>query len=1108
MDASDPRSDHSPFQTPALIAALLAALIAALNLGQTPVPDSGRPPPNPQAPQLELRANARLWEDPFIALHQDSRAKPGLAGPAQSEPANPDSKAVRPCKGFTTAIREGSALKLFVIANDGSASEDAELRIRARAAVLAALNRWGYEPSDSEHLRGPCHFAQGAANVAFRAMSERFLLSREKDSQTGRNQRGELGPTYAGRANVVDVFWISDGPMRLANDNEQVAAQYRELLKAFRSEMALEPDQTRRPGYTIIGPLDREITDRLERGLRCLRRPASSANDNTQHATGLPPCDATDAPQEGSVVPLILRPFRSVATLEASLPGLEPGHRVEEFGPSDDMLANALVTELERRGLNLTRPTTRVRVIAPEQSAETNRYACLFDHHVALISEWDTHFARDFRRAFVGRIRAGASELHAELRATDTANVHGFAFTRGLDGKSLQSRPSDYATTPATSVTASATSGSPPPDAAYERSMQQSQRDYVRRLGDQIALRDARLKAACGRGAIGIRAIGILASDFYDKRMLMQSLHGRFPRMQFFTTGFDARMLDHENSVIMRNLLVASRFDTALAPPIQRFIIPFRDGSQTALFLTSSIALLSNSASADEIAGWMGRWNTLPPRLHEIGITRAHPLHEFSDSEHCPLLDSTEAPENLLRCLDINPPRHQLANRTVLAIAAGAFALAISLYLLGTAVWPPKGRRTLAGVFAALATLLLVPVFCFSWIRRTDGAWKEEPFAWFDGISIWPSLWLRWCALALCAWLLWLAATRIRKVLADISQRFDLPVLTLQKSAHRRFRRWPTQWCLLRRRLKRALLGARPEPAALSARRAWFRFSCGVTPRPLFAAGMLWSVLMMGLIGALSLNYPSLPPVRGDIAIPLFIAIAGTGTLLFLLLVFVSLSVALRLKEMASQLSNHCSNWSAIATSAALDELEAQQFDQELLDEAKLALTTGPSAPRHSCSGKCASGSPLQTILDHYLDILVVEHVSEHNEWLLYFPGVVLSLVIASRWSYLDAWEFDPVAIVMLSLFGAGALLTVWVGNLAATRTRQTALRGLDNVAAKLRANDQKLAQLLRHVQRSIHEVDSGIFRASHWNIVRAMLLPVASAGGLRIVEVLLNTLQ
>ena len=85
--------------------------------------------------------------------------------------------------------------------------------------------------------------------------------------------------------------------------------------------------------------------------------------------------------------------------------------------------------------------------------------------------------------------------------------------------------------------------------------------------------------------------MGILAGDVYDKLLLLQALKKEFPGIIFFTTDLDARLLQPSDYQWTRNLLIASHFGLRLQKSVQRSIPPFRDGYQTALFLSALLAI-------------------------------------------------------------------------------------------------------------------------------------------------------------------------------------------------------------------------------------------------------------------------------------------------------------------------------------------------------------------------------------------------------------------------------------------------------------------------------------------------------------------------------------
>ena len=69
----------------------------------------------------------------------------------------------------------------------------------------------------------------------------------------------------------------------------------------------------------------------------------------------------------------------------------------------------------------------------------------------------------------------------------------------------------------------------------------------------------------------GVKAIGLVGSDLYDKLLILQALRNRFKTKIFFTTDLDARYLHADQKDWTRNLVVASNFGFSLNPQLQRF---------------------------------------------------------------------------------------------------------------------------------------------------------------------------------------------------------------------------------------------------------------------------------------------------------------------------------------------------------------------------------------------------------------------------------------------------------------------------------------------------------------------------------------------------------
>src|SRR4029077_1791495 len=114
--------------------------------------------------------------------------------------------------------------------------------------------------------------------------------------------------------------------------------------------------------------------------------------------------------------------------------------------------------------------------------------------------------------------------------------LHRFSYLDGIDGK-LPARSSQISTEPKVATDTSKDKERKTPEA--NRAEGPSQLDYIPRSADHIERENQDLQMKPARA--GIRAIGILGSDVYDRLLALQALRPRFPGAIFFTTALDAR---------------------------------------------------------------------------------------------------------------------------------------------------------------------------------------------------------------------------------------------------------------------------------------------------------------------------------------------------------------------------------------------------------------------------------------------------------------------------------------------------------------------------------------------------------------------------------------
>ena len=222
---------------------------------------------------------------------------------------------------------------------------------------------------------------------------------------------------------------------------------------------------------------------------------------------------------------------------------------------TDERLAHTLVQELRNRKIDVHDKDT----------------------HIVLVTEFDTSYGRSFQENFMYLLRneAPLNNLHNQ--------VHLISYLRGIDGSvpgekdEKKDEKADAKSDPLKDVK------------KLEQPVGKSQYDYLRRLAEEIYRMDQDL-LYLKNGKGGIKAIGVLGTDFYDKYLVLQALRQRLPDAVYFTTDLDARMLHPDHIQWTRNLVVASNFGLSLRKDeeidIQGQVPPFRDNYQTSVFLT------------------------------------------------------------------------------------------------------------------------------------------------------------------------------------------------------------------------------------------------------------------------------------------------------------------------------------------------------------------------------------------------------------------------------------------------------------------------------------------------------------------------------------------
>lgn len=694
--------------------------------------------------------DAKLWQDPFSAIKKDlekSSSKTAsfalLKKDASSFEINIKDESgseniadhtvdqlYKHWKGLPGNDNPGITIIAAMVSGSNYA-EIQEMRIRRRYALLSALSTLRFKPEDPEHIgyfkpSSPLDVSNLTTSELPDAIPFEWFNPPEHTKDCANNKQISL-------CGKVLVLWLND-----TRFGERPIEKIREIFWQISSRK-----KTTNWQYAVIGPNDSGQ----------LRALAMEVHDASHQET----------PDENLVKLNNIRFFSASATAEDAwiLEGLR-----RDFG------INGLTGVLKNKGITLTRTIADDKRVAEELVNELKlRQIDSRNNHVVLLSEWDTFYGRVLPLTFAAAYQ-NSTDNHPEKdrwegihpKEIDLYNlpsecesfqnsephhfgrVHCFSYVRGIDGK----LPGNTAKEEAKSD-----SQSPPKEKnhsdSYDHPDGLSQKDYLRRLVDQIRELDHRLiqeDHGCFNPTrrCGISAIGVLGYDVYDKLAILQALRSYFPGKIFFTIGLDALYSSPKELPSTHNLIVASSFGLNLRPEIQKNVPPFRDSYQTSFFLATLLAITNQWKDPQE---WLKK-----PRIFEIG--RKGPIDLSGDKAYQP------CNYYLSKCDDIQPsgvwsrPR---SNETILRWILLLFGILLLyraswkfreiiqntgnliLIFLGKTIKKPL---SVSGVALFVSSTIILALIWFIWVYP-----NEEPWLWADGISIWPVELLRILALIL-----------------------------------------------------------------------------------------------------------------------------------------------------------------------------------------------------------------------------------------------------------------------------------------------------------------------------------------------------------------------
>jgi hypothetical protein len=1094
---------------------VLLALLAAGVLIKHEELKSARPNDSERVkfvPAGQQDVEARLWQDPFAAVEKyEERFKPTTyTGKQLAERIEKIGEA-------------GGRVKVIgVSVFGGSYSEAAESRRRTRFAVLSALGFHGYSPANpeaigyfrtklsgnNEHVAWP---DPGSAALDFNLIGpagSTMLLelvndlmdapkkntNKLPDGTTGTGGGGYLKSSRKSKPKPVDLTvpyeWFAkrESPDVLLLWLNEDKLTDRPLGKLDSLIQELTPSQAASLSTSANAPIQ---------GL------SVSANERTPKifvsSATIPSCDLDAATSAQS--------WNCFMEESSLLNELTDRSIIRTIG-TDDVLAAALLWELWQRGVNRDLAyqdkwwKRKWAQFANGQDPATFPRQCA--DGLVLISEWDSDYARalsrHLTRGFSARCGAGGET---------TRVVRGFTYLRGLDGmlpdvdKSTANAMRKDDTDKARDLRAQLE------DAPPEHAEGRSQYDYLRRLGDEIARLDNDNRFAEN----GVKAIGIVGSDVYDKLLILQALRARFKNKIFFTTDLDARYLHADQKRWARNLVVASNFDLSLHSALQKSTPPFRDGYQTATYLAALMVLEDRS-----FAHWNGqvkKW--LRPQIFEIGRTGAvhlasPPVENLTQwitrGYFNPSAPADECDDYWAACKNIEPERPlqilslnhllliglmiSLGGLSVALLSQGVQRTLCAAYDALTSPVPAEARVARFWLMAAVLMTLTVLATIVGVHRAVDASLAQgsgEPFVWFEGVSVWPTVVLRFVSLVIGIVLVIAFTIWMRRQAHSISERFKLPLPPTWKLARSR---WAALWA--GPHLDLASFGSdgkadlKPSDAGVEIASLWQNYLRATSWREM-TWWILSSTVIVFVIGFALVDFFGRPtfPYRGLLVEQLYRRVTFVNALLLWLVIF-----------WVGYETRACASFVAV-----LSDVKSV-WPNSLLDRED-----------------ATSGVP-RAHLDDYLDFQLIVLATRRIYRLIYLPFVLLLFLVLARSSIFDAMDFPLALILVTGLALAYALYTAILLRKSAEAARSKAL---DHYSARLLVQARQKdgpppvdttipiatstpisAEQIKLLMERIRNTREGAFASlTQQPALQALLLPFGGYGGVQLVEYLIN---
>ncbi|MBS0169605.1 MAG: hypothetical protein JSR62_04570 [Nitrospira sp.] len=1057
----------------------LALAVAAMVFVKNPL-QSSRPTGNgPGLHQTtgELKVPARLWEDPFGAVEKAVEASrqhsvqvsiDGRQVNVTTSSVSPQALPINGLDRLHQKIQDIDArgeriLALIVMTQGGWSVEAVENRIRDRYAVGAALEVGCFAPDKGESLSyflwdfptsGQTRLAGGANRSAKLSAAETGPRPPQQYTPYEWYSRNpiwtcpgsNLSPQDRGKKiDKVLVLWT-----KAQEDEDRILTRIDEVLSKL--DIPTPQDKNKKLKLPLqvkfIGP---RTSSEFRRMLEEIEKRLMSQEVEKVITTKY----RWQGHDEG------LHIYSPWATAPPGLLayGLRDQHKAKDTCTSYVRCGNTFDLLMKSAGLHASYRVTSDEVLFASLLEELERrQVTIGQDRIVLIEEWDSFYARALPYTFLGAAyrqfqnnkneeckrgmnssRFGAQSIWGQPclsiddgitrvisgnLSPEGLNIMRYSYLSGLDGDASEER--------AKRVKPKEDDKEKDRDRgegrrgfrdidSYERPEGMSQLDYVRRLVARIKAESEAQKhpqAKEGEQKSGkVKAIGILGRDTYDALLILQAVREQFPNTIFFATDLDARYFHEDEQKWTRNLIVASQFGLQLESTLQQSIPPFRNSLQTSAFFAVLQAIGGVTPQLVPEA--------IPPRIFEIGRHGAVDL----SVDNSPYGMKTIHPARVDIADDKKafkfPPRVERLLITATVLVGLVFWGWGNLWnwLMGRG-----GCNRHIGMFKKsnrLAWALLLPIlvgFFVASVVLQHNYVEDEPFSWFDGVSLWPTELLRLLATALCLMFMikgYSDSVRNRDHINDTFFQTG-PSCNIGES-------WRSKLGGFWRNLDWMFHGTKKD-SSVNARTLWNRY-CLAHTAPQRAARiamefLLYIAIMFPLLMFMNDGeWRLFVPCRGEFSCKIDFMVTQISVLSFIILNLAVLDAVIL-----------CTRW--VREVPATNDLFAMKQIH-----------------------------------------LIVERTRIVNRRILY-PFIALFLVIAARSHYFDNWDFPPVLILALTVNSLVAIASATMLYLTAVEAKRRILEPLQHQLDDLASSADRAAsadQCSRDeaLRRAISDIDS-----------------------------------